>query len=45
MKGERSTTMRRRDNWSEEELYDLDNLYNMEPDENYATADSSTWYS
>lgn len=37
--------MKHKENWSEEEFYELDNVYNMEPDENYATSESSVWYS
>ncbi len=37
--------MKRHDYWYEDELYDLDNVYNVEKDENYSnTPDSSLWY-
>ena len=36
--------MKNNKHWNEEELYDLDNIYNMDPDDNYATADTSMWY-
>ena len=36
--------MKQNDYWHEDELYDMDNVYNMERDENYAAADTSVWY-
>lgn len=41
--GERNTPMKNLEEWYEEE-FDLDNMYNMDADENYATADTSIWY-
>ena len=35
--------MKNLEEWYEEE-FDLDNMYNMDADENYATADTSIWY-
>ena len=41
--GERNTPMKKMEEWYEEE-FDLDNMYNMDADENYANTDTSIWY-
>ena len=42
--GRKDQVMKQNDYWHEDELYDMDNVYNMERDENYAAADTSVWY-